>query len=283
MLRRWSAPRPSAAITRPKKPHAAAHQNLRFRARADAPAKPCSRQFVFGELQHRLVRDALLKNARIEQHAFRKGNSSGIARCAEFGGQFGRRLCDSHGGFSLGSWAKKFRESLHGGRKPLRRRLRRRAVHRVERPELDFALPRRDDLLLITARDDVWKEIIVRVDQETLGDIIAIGGALESFARGENAKIRRRKYSQELLVRIRSAPGKNTVGRLPERERRFVGDKETVGRRDNRSSRRGFRHQIPFRDDCCVFHFAPTEDRRARASCGHPSANCAAGKLPRPR
>ena len=197
------------------------------------------------------------KDPGIEQHTLRKGNSSGIRRFAEFGGQYCRRLGDSHDGFSRGSWAKIFRERLHGRRKPLRRRLRRRAVHRVKRPELDFALPRLDHLLLVTARDDVWKKIIVRVDQETLGDIIAIGRALESFSRGENAKIRRRKYSQEFLVRIRSAPGKNAVGRLPERERRFVGDKKAARRRDNRASRRGLRHQIPFRDDAAIFILLP--------------------------
>ena len=84
-------------------------------------------------------------------------------------------------------------------------------------PELDFAVLRLDDFLLVTARHDVRKKFIARIDQKTLGKIISIRSALESLARSENAKIRRRKYGQELLAWIRSAPGKNTVWRLPHR------------------------------------------------------------------
>jgi len=135
-----------------------------------------------------------------------------------------RRLHDSDGAFPFRGRAKIFRERFHGGRKPFGCRLRGRVVYRAEGPELDFALSRLNDFLLVTARDDVRKEISVRVDQETLDDITTIGSALESFSRSENAKIRRHIDSQELLVRTRSAPGKNTVGRLPERERRFVGN-----------------------------------------------------------
>ncbi|HLW44138.1 MAG TPA: hypothetical protein VKS00_06580 [Candidatus Acidoferrales bacterium] len=132
-----------------------------------------------------------------------------------------------------------------------------RVVYRAEGPELDFALSRLYDFLLVTARDDVRKEISVWVDQETLDNIIAVGSALESLARSENAKIRRRIYGQELLVRIPSTPGKNTVGRLPERERRFVGNEETARRRDNRSSGRRLRRQIPFRDDFAFLILRP--------------------------
>ena len=140
----------------------------------------------------------------------------------------------------------------------------------MKRPESDFALRRQDNLLLVATCNNVRKKIKVRVDQETLGDIIAVGGALEGFSRGENAKIRRRKNGQELTVRIRTAPGKKAIRRLPERERRFIGYKKTAGRRDYRASRRGLRHEIPFRDDAAIFILPPRriEGRAQHAGIG---------------
>src|SRR4029077_13701146 len=177
------------------------------------------------ELQHFFFRDALLKNSRIEKHAFRKRNCPGIERYAEFGRQFDGGLSDSYGAFFFGRGAVKFPERCHGVRKPLRRCLRRRAVQRADRPEVDFSPARLDNFLLVTARDDVRNEINIRIDQKTLDYIIAVHGALQSIARSENSKIRRRKYREEFFGRIPSSPGKNTDGSLPDGKRCFVGDK----------------------------------------------------------
>ena len=73
MRPRWSLPAALGSDREGERPHAAAHQNLRFRARADAPAEPRSRQFVFGGLLALppLARP-LLKSSRIKQRAVRK-------------------------------------------------------------------------------------------------------------------------------------------------------------------------------------------------------------------
>jgi hypothetical protein len=167
----------------------------------------------------------------------------------------------------LGSWAKIFRERFHGRRKAIGSGLLSRAVHCVESPELDFAVSRKDDLFLVAACDYVREKIIGRVDQEMLGNIIAIRSPLERLSRGEDAKIRRRKYSQELLARIRSSHCKNSVWRLPKRERGFVSNEEPGRRRDDRSTRRGLRHEIPFRDN---FAFPVLLPRRIKRGAHHP-------------
>ena len=52
---------------------AAAHQNLLFRLRADAPPKPGSRKLELGELKRGFVRYSLCERSRIEQHPIGKG------------------------------------------------------------------------------------------------------------------------------------------------------------------------------------------------------------------
>ncbi len=93
---------------------------------------------------------------------------------------------------------------------------------------MNFAVSRLDELLLVTARHDIRNGIDFRIDYEMLDNVISIRGALESFARREDAKIGRREYTQEFLVRFRSALGKNTDGRLPEGQSCFVGNKKAV-------------------------------------------------------
>ncbi len=75
------------------------------------------------------------------------------------------------------------------------------------------------------------------------------------------------KTVKSSLAGFRSAPRKNAVGRLPERERRFIGNKKTVRRRDDCSSRRGLRHEIPFRDDFALLILLPG---RIKGSAHHP-------------
>ncbi len=170
MPRRSSCPRPSAAITRPNSPtprpiRICASGRGRTRqpnhVRASSYSASCSTASLAMPL---------LKGARIEQH---RPPERKPHRDQEMG-RIRRAILPGLPRFAIAVFPadegpKKFRERLHGRRKPFRRRLRRRAVQRVESPELDFALSRRDDFLLVTPRDDIRNKIVFRVDQGIAG------------------------------------------------------------------------------------------------------------------